>query len=236
MPIYRGTTPITALYRGTAPILNVYRGTTLIWSPGGARDDFERDDGPLGSDWVDLGPSTDRKLGIEDGRVRLQTPEGALGGIFDVRDSRYRHITQATSGDGYISARFGTKGAGTGFLIAAPVFDVMARGNNTGSTHTHGVGIRVVSGHAYLVSRTASATTVRGDGGTFQPGDDLLHTFVGNLHTLYVAGQQKAVWNDFGGLALNTASYRSLIIHGDGYKEFLGPRRYAPALDRVAMG
>lgn len=236
---YRGATPIVARYRGATPILNRYRGTTLVWSSSGGRgDDFNRPDAiTLGSNWTDLGPSADRKLGVEGGRARLITPDGGLGGIWDYRTSSARYnVATNTIDNGFVECRPATLGDPAGILTPQYFSEVYGRGNNTGSTHTHGVGISMAGGHCWLVSQIAGANALRADGGTFQPGSILRHIFVGNLHNLYVDGQLRGTWNDSGGLAASGSSWRSLIIRGDASKDFLGPRRFSPALDYVLMG
>jgi len=51
MPIYRGTTPITAIYHGATPINQIYRGSTLVWSRAAIRDCFDFEGWLTG--WID---------------------------------------------------------------------------------------------------------------------------------------------------------------------------------------
>lgn len=238
MGAYRGATNVTAAYRGAAAITGIYRGTNLLWSPVSVGDDFDGDGGDLGlPTWTDVATGSPHKLGIEDGRARVLLPDGLIGLIWDFTTSRFRYAL-ATGSGAYVEARLATKGdsasqaSSNGYATS-----VVHRGNNTGSTLTNGVGFRVKGGQVALVSFVGGVDAVRVTGGSVQSGDVVRVNSVTNLHTLLVNGEQRgAPWNDVGGVVLNTSAQRSLIISGQAAKDFLGPRRFSPALDYVRMG
>lgn len=219
-------------------ITEVRRGSVPVWTRNVTGDDFDREDATtLGDDWTDLGTSTDFKLGITNGMVRVQIPEGLIGGFFDLRTSSARYNQGVgLADDGYVEVRAGSRGDGfsptslSGFGSA-----VYGRGNNSGSTFSNGVGINFQAGTCSIVTVVSGAWASRAEGGTFQAGDRLRLTFIGNVHTLYVNGTQRAQWTDSGNVVLKGASYRSLIIRSMGGKDLLGPRRFGPMFDAVTM-
>lgn len=237
----RGTTPTIKIQRGTTEIIRVQRGSTVTYEPGGGRgDDFNRPDGAMGSAWTDLGPSTDNKLAVLNHFARVAIPDGLIGAFWDYRASFMRYNVAVNPGDdGFVECRPATLGDGGNILTPGYISQVFGRGNNTGSTCTDGVGYELLSGSVYICRRLASNDTLMTPGVTFQAGDIIRHTFVGNLHKIYVNGvndPDRGVWNDSGATAHKAAGYRSLIIRGDGGKDFLGPRRFSAAFDYVKMG
>ena len=238
MTLYRGTAPIIAVYRGATPITAIYRGTVPLWSPDTAGDDFNGAAGPLAlPTWADINASV-YKLGIEDGRARVLIPDGLLGGFWDFNTSTFRYALSVNPGNnGYVEARLATQGDSSSITsLSGYVTDVWNRGNNLGSTHTHGVGFRAIGGQVQLCSVIGSVVAARDDPVPFQSGAICRVSSVGNIHTQLLNGKAVGEWNDSGGLAQQGTNYRSLIITGQGAKDFLGPRRFSPALDYVKMG
>lgn len=236
MPIIRGSTQITDIRRGTTLINEVRRGQTLIWTRVVRRDDFDRADSTtLGSNWTDEGSSTDHKIGISSGTARLQIPDGLVGGFWAARTSRMRYnVSVSSADDGYIEAKMASKG--DPFTpIALGGFISQLFGRVTNSAFTSGIGFSCIAGHVWITKRISSIDNIAADGGTFQPGDKIRLTYVGNLHTLFVNGAQRAQWNDSGGTVPKGASYRSMGLRCDGGKDLLGPRRFSPAFDYVLM-
>lgn len=238
MTLYRGTNPIIAVYRGATPITAIYRGTVPLWSPNTAGDDFSGAAGPLGlPTWTDINASA-YKLGIQDGRARVLIPDGLLGGFWDFTTSTFRYAPAVNPGNnGYVEARFATQGDSASLTsLSGYVTDVWNRGNNLGTTHTHGVGMRAIGGQLQLCSVIGSVVTARAAPVAFQSGAIGRVSSVGNIHTMLLNGAPAGTWNDSGGTAQQGTNYRSLIITGQGAKDFLGPRRFSPALDYVKMG
>lgn len=233
---FRGTVPIVGVFRGTTAYTAAYKGTTLVWSIGGAKDDFERDDGGLGSDWTDLGPSGDWKLGIEDGRCRVAIPESIIGFFWDFRTSMARYNVSVAGGDdGFVECRVATKGDSASITqLAGYNTQVWGKGNNTGSSATNGAGIHMIAGHVWIAKRVSGTVTRLADCGTFQAGDILRLTYTGTTGVMYRNGEQ--VGTSALTSVLSNSSNRSLIIRGDGAKDLLGPRRFSTALDYVLMG
>jgi len=245
MPIYHGTDLITGIRHGTELITGVRHGDELIHTSALTRYDFNLDDAddidPTHAIWADHGPSSDFLLGIEDGVARIRLPDELVGGYFDLRWARRRFAAAtAPHDDGYIEVRAATQG--NSWSAASMSTDgynshVYARGSN--AAYTHGVGIRMRAGHCWIVSRISNTVTVRGTGsakgGTFQDGDRIRKTHVGNLHTLFVNGTDIDAWNDSGGAAASGGSYRSMLIDMAAGKDINGPRRFSPAFDYVAM-
>lgn len=236
MGLQRGGNNVAAVYRGATPITGIYRGGNLLWSPVAAGDDFTGPDGNLGAPkWTDL-LSSFHKLGIEDGRLRLLLPDGLIGLIWDFTSSCFRYAP-ATGSGAFIEARAATQGDSASFTsINGYVTDVFHRGNNTGGSLSSGVGFRLRGGQVSIVSCVGGVVTERLAGGTFQSGDIVRVGSLTNQHTLLVNGQGRGTWNDAGGTVPNTSAQRSLIVFGQAAKDFLGPRRFSPALDYVRMG
>ncbi|MCV7424327.1 hypothetical protein H7K45_27650 [Mycobacterium yunnanensis] len=246
---FRGSVPIVGRYRGSVPILNRYRGNTLIWSSsGGKRDDFTRVDADgypidtlntLGPDWTDHGPATDYKIGVEDGRARVSVPDGQLGGFWSLRTSCYRYNKAKNStDDGFVECRFATQGDSASLTsLGGYHTQVMGRGRDDNANN--GCGIQAAGGHLWISTVVnGSPGNQRRDCGTFQAGDVARLVFTGNVHTMYVNGEQRGTpWVRSGdGDYLMGNGFRSLWIAENGAKDLLGPRRFSPALDYVAMG
>lgn len=237
--IQHGSTPIIRIQHGSTPLTRIQHGSTVVWTaapPIG--DDFERDDGALGANWTDLGPSGDWKLGIEDGRARVLIPDGVLGGFWTGRESiaRYNAAT-APANDCYVEARMATRGDAASLTVASGYYSsLLGRGSNTGGTGGDGVGFTAMGGQCRIVTRLSGTMQSRAEGGSFQPGDIIKVTSVGFLHTIFVNGTDTNVWNDAGHVVPTDASHRSLIMRGIGAKDLLGPRRFSPAFDYVRMG
>lgn len=201
-------------------------------------DDFNRvDAATLGSSWTDLGPSTDYKLGIENGLARVKIPEGLIGGFFDLRTSNARYnVGTLSSGNGYIECRPGSRGDGySATSLSGFSTTVYARVNNTGTTLSNGIGIGMQAGTCYIATLLGTTYTRRVEGGTFQAGERLRLSFAGNVFTLFVNGVQRCVWTDSSNVMSNTASFRSLGVGSLGGKDVLGPRRFGPSLDYVSL-
>lgn len=245
MTAYRGAAVIPDIRHGTTQINEVRHGTTPRWIRGGVFDNFTRLDvngnetdvlNTLGSDWTDHGPSSDFKMGVEDGRARVSIPDAMIGGFWDFRTSCWRYNVATNSvDDGFIECRAATLGDDASLTsLSGYVTEVYGRLSN--AAFTHGVGIRMAAGHCWLVRLVGGTPTLMADGGTFQPGARLRHHFTSNLHKLYVDGQDVATWNDSGGTASKGSGFRSLGLLGQGAKDTFGPRRFSPAMDYVMMG
>ena len=234
-PLYRGNTPIVAVYRGNTPISTIYRGSTLVGVLVGVKEDFTRADGTLGSNWTDHGPSTDWKLGIQDGRARVLIPEGLIGGFWDYRASFARYnASTAVLDDGFVEIRPATIGDAASLTsINGYVTEVFGRGSN--SAATHGMGLRLAGGHFWIVRMVSGNATVVADCGTFQAGNLLRLTYTGNDYSATRNGTVVGTWTDSSNTASKGSGYRSLLIRGDGAKDLLGPRRFSPAIDYVQM-
>ncbi|AQT78332.1 hypothetical protein B1R94_02400 [Mycolicibacterium litorale] len=239
MPLYHGTTLITDIRHGATPITEVRHGDEQVWARSVTRDNFDRDDAAtLGGNWTDHGPSSDYKMGIENGAARIQIPEGLVGGFFDLRTSRMRfNAATAHADDGYVECRPSSMGSSGSLLNGALTgFVTQVFGRLSNSAFSHGMGIELNAGHASIVRLVSGTFAVVKDGGTFVAGNRLRLVYVGNLHRLYRNGYQLCEWNDSGATASKGLGYRSLGVVGQGGKDVLGPRRFSPALDYVLMG
>lgn len=242
MGVKWGSAPLTGIYYGSTKLSGIYYGSTPLWAANaGTYDGFDAGDlaDSLGTAWTDLGTSTDHKLGRQNGRVRLTIPDGEIGGFWAYRTSRARFNVAVNPGDdGFVETRPMTQGDGwqiTGALVPY-ISAIYGRSNNTGSTHTAGVGFQMVASNVSLVKRVSSLETQVSDAVAFQQGDRIRHTFVGNDHKLFLNGHQVEEWNDTGATASKGSTFRSLVIRGDAGKDLLGPRRFSPSLDYALMG
>jgi hypothetical protein len=238
MPIRRGATLITDIRRGSTAINEVRRGSVLVWARASNRDNFDRDDADtLGANWDDMGPDHDWVLGVSSGKARVQIPDhGLIGGSVDFRTSQMQWNDGVNSGDdGFVEVVFATRGSDFSITQTSD-FKSQVFGRMSNEAWTHGVGIQARAGVAALVKRVSSVDSLVTDEFLWQPGQPLRHTFIGNLHSLFIAGVRVAQWNDSGATAAKGSGYRSLGIRGDGGKDFLGPRRFSPAFDYVLMG
>jgi len=234
--ISHGSTSIVDIRRGSTLINEVRRGSTLVWSRTSIFDDFGRDNADtLGSDWTYHG-STTHKLGIENGTARVKIPEGLIGGFFSLEVSRaWFNVATADGDDGYVECQPSNLGSSaSGGSPGGYISQVFGRVSN--GTLTHGVGIQMIAGQLSIVRRVADTDTTMASAGTYQAGDVLRLTYVGNVHTLTRNGAVVGVWDDSGATASSGAGYRTLGIRGDGAKDLLGPRRFSAALDYVTMG
>lgn len=241
-----GSTTVTARYLGSQPVKSRYLGSTLIWTSTRVRDSFDDKDldgEPINIDlddtgrYVDLGSSTDYKIAVHDGVCRLDLPDGLI--VQAMRSSKARHVTQHPSDDGYIECRPATKGNGTPpiFSGATYVTELFRRCNNTGSTHTTGVGMRLRESQLFIVGRNNTGFTLEKQAcGSFAANDIIRLKSVGNIHTMYRNGTIVGVWDDSTVTAPGGASNRSVMVRCDASKDLLGPRRFSPALDYIEFG
>lgn len=234
-----GTTLITARMLGSQPITKRYLGSTLIWATTRVRDSFDGPDMDLDDTgrYTDIGSSTDYKIAIHDGVCRLDLPDGLL--VQAMRSSKARHVTQHPNDNGYIECRPATKGNGTPpiFSGATYITEVFRRCNNTGSTHTTGVGMRLRESQLFIVGRNNLGLALeKASCGSFAANDILRLTSVGNVHTVTRNGNPVGTWTDTDGLAPGGAANRSVMIRCDASKDLLGPRRFSPALDYIEFG
>lgn len=233
-----GSTPITDIRRGSTVITEVRRGSTLVWTRNTLADYFDRDDAAtLGTNWADCGSSNDYKIGIENGTARLKLPEGLIGGFFAHRRSSMRFtLGTATADDGFVECRAATRGDPSSWLDGVfHDFDTRLYGRVPNSGSNSGVGISMQHGQCFITGMVNGNATHHGDGGAFQPGDRLRLTYEGNYHRLYVNGTARVSWTDSGNTIPKGAGYRSMLLWTEAGKDFLGPRRFAPALDYVIM-
>lgn len=236
--VRRGSVPITDIRRGSVAITEVRRGSVLVWNRSSKFDNFDRDDAAtLGGGWTDCGPSNDYKVGIENGTARLKLPEGLIGGFFAHRVSAARYnVATASADDGFIECRAATRGDASSLLDGVfHDFDTRLYGRVPNSGSNSGVGISMQHGQCFITGMVGGNGTHHGDGGAFQPGDRLRLTFIGNVHRLYVNGTLRVTWTDSGNTVPKGAGYRSMLVWTEAGKDFLGPRRFAPALDYVMM-
>jgi hypothetical protein len=236
--IYHGSTAITDIRLGSTAINEIRFGSTLVWARSQNRDNFDRADADdLGENWTDFGPDDDWILGISSGTARVQIPDhGLIGGSVDFRTSQMQWNVDVNDGDdGFVEAVFATRGDGFSITQTSD-FKSQVWGRMSNGAWTHGVGIQAVAGNACLVKRVSNIDTQVTDYFPWQPSQPLRHTFIGNMHRLFIAGVMVASWNDSGATASKGAGYRSLGIRADGGKDFLGPRRFSPAFDYVLMG
>lgn len=236
MGIKVGSTSIIDVRRGSTLINEIRRGSTLVWSRTSIYDGFDRDDADtLGADWTYSG-STTYKLGIENNTGRVRIPEGLIGGFFSLNTSRaWFNVATADGDDGFVECQPSSLGSGaSGGSPGGYITQVFGRVSN--GAFTHGVGIHMVAGQLSIVRRVGGTDSIRASAGTYQAGDVLRLTYVGNLHTLTRNGAVVGTWDDSGATAASGAGYRTLGIRGDGAKDLLGPRRFSAALDYVVMG
>lgn len=235
MGLYHGSTPITGLYRGSTPITALYRGSVKIWSRNRIFDNFSGANMDLEDTgrWVDLGPSTDYKAAIVDGVMRLGLPDGLLAATNRFSRARFTSV-QHPSDDGYIECRAATKGNGSPpFGGASATTIVYRRSNNTGTGHTHGVGIGMRESKLFIALRASSIDAEMVQCGSFGAGDIFRLKQIENVHTMFRNGQIVGVWPDTNNLAAKGLNYRSMVVRVDASKDLLGPRRFSPALDYV---
>lgn len=232
---YRGSTQVHARFLGSQRITARYLGSALVWSSTRIVLDFDGPNMDLDDtgDWVDLGSATDYKAAIHDGMMRLDLPDGLLVQMH--RTSQARYDTQHPTDDGFIEVVPGTKGNGTPPIFSGATYttEVFRRGNNTGSTATHGVGIRMRESRLFIVRNVAGTKTEMADCGSFAANDRLRLKQAGNVHTMYRNGHLVGAWDDAGSTAQKGANYRSLIVRVDASKDLLGPRRFSPAVDSI---
>lgn len=238
--IYLGGTAISDIRLGSTQVNEIRLGSTLIWSRAGAgavkRDDFDRDDAAtLGAGWVDFGPDNDWVLGISNGTARVQIPDGLVGGAPDFRTSQMQWAGSPASGDdGRVEVAFTSRGDDYS-ITQNSNFKTQVFGRMSNGDWTHGVGIQAIAGRASLVKKVSGLDTVVTDTHLWQPGQPITHTFVGDLHKLFIGGEQVDAWNDSSSTASKGIGFRQFGIRGDGGKDWLGPRRFSPAIDYALM-
>lgn len=229
-----GSTPIIDIRLGNTPINEVRRGSVLVWQRSSTFDDFNRDDADdLGANWT-FDAST-YKIGVENNAARVKIPEGLVGSFYAINTSRARfNAGTADADDGWIECQ--PSSLGSSHSVASPSgykTQVFGRGKNTDTTC--GIGMTLQAGHLFLTKRIDSVDSHL-DAGTFQPGDILRMGYTGYGFVLLNNGDIAASLEDPSHTTYKGDGYRSLILRGDGAKDFLGPRRFSPALDYVSMG
>lgn len=167
-------------------------------------------------------------IGIVEQAARLLVPDGLMS--LDQRASRVRHPTVLTTDDGWVEVQVANSGS-PGFST-----QVFRRYANDGSG-ARGVGIDMTDNAASIVRRVAGAEVmVAPNLARFTEGDTLNLTQAGNLHTLLLNGTDVGAWNDSGATAASGPSNRSVGMVMEGAKEFLGSRRFSPALNYLDAG
>ena len=235
-----GSTVITAIRQGSTVINEVRRGSTIVWQRVFIGDDFNRSDAEtLGSSWTEYANHTQNpySLGITNNLARVQIPDDIIGGAFSLSTSLMRYNqTVGSTGEGWVECVPASLGSSKS--LASPTgyhTEVYRRLSDSG--FSDGVGIRLTEGICYIVSRVSGTVTVRATCGSFQPGDLLrLEELTAYAHKLYRNGEQVGYWTDSGHVVPQRSGYGSLGVRADGAKDALGPRRFSPMLDRVAMG
>lgn len=237
--IFAGTTRITQIMVGDKPVREVRVGSELVWAYNLIGDDFDRDDvdNSLGDNWTSIGPSTDRLLSIENQVARVYMPDGLLGGFWDARlaMSRWNQST-ATSDDGYVEVRPTSRGDNASWMAGGSFASAVLGRCNASGPLTHGVGINLYAGTAFIETVVNGTGSLVVNGGPFQPGNTVRLTYTGRTLVLTVNGNTRGTWTDTNMVTGLGPSYRSLVIAGSAGKDLLGPRRYSPSLDNVVMG
>lgn len=233
-----GTTEVAARYLGVTPVSRRYLGTTLVWSKDGAvvaplRDDFNRPDGPLGTNWTDYSDSPADIL-IVNNQARLEIPDGPSV-VVPRRIARKRFNAGITTATNYrLETRVASRGAGASPTGETHWTRVYARVSN--GAFTHGVGLQVAASRVWIVRLVAGTAQLMADCGNFAADDVLVLRGVGDEHILTVNGDDdREGWSDTGNTAASGAGYRSLGIEQTASKANNQPRLFSPALDYVEL-
>jgi len=238
-----GSSAVADVRYGSTMVSSIRRGSTIMWQRTGGGsgslifDDFDRADADtLGSNWTyEDGAFHDHEIGVENGQARVKIPEGLIGGFFTLSTSRCRYnVATASSDDGFVETQ--PSSLGSSASGAAPTGYRTQIFGRASTDCSNGVGIEMRAGNCWIIRRVSEVGTRMASGGAFQPGDVLRLTYATDLYTLTKNGRTIATWNDSGQTAHRGASYRSLMLRGDGAKDLLGPRRFSPALNYALMG
>lgn len=229
---YIGGRSVVARYYGGRSIVARYLGSKLVWSANHIRDDFNRDDGVLGANWVVSASVDGYKPGVVGKMCRLAVPDGLLS--LQLNGAHARHVATLDRDDGYVEFRIGSQGSGPSLTGDLCRTTVLGRGSNTATAG--GVGVQLDSSTLRIVRRVAGVDLTVKAMGSFGAGDVIRYNFVGNLHTFRRNGSLLEEWDDEEATAPKGIGNRSLILSVMGSKDLLGPRRFGPALDYVEMG
>ncbi|AEJ95714.1 structural protein [Mycobacterium phage Bane1] len=167
-------------------------------------------------------------IGVVEQAARMLVPDGLMS--LDRQVSWVRHPTVLTTDDGWVETQIANVGS-PGFST-----QVFRRYANDGS-RARGVGMDFTDSAASIVRRVGGTNTlVAPNLARFTEGDVLRLEQAGNLHVLLKNGNDVGEWPDTGGTAATGASNRSVGMFMEGAKEFLGSRRFGPALNYLDAG
>ena len=213
---------ITAIRAQGKTITRVRFGGRDVWTAAQLTDLFDRDDGPIGPDWVLESKSGNYELAISASGVRYGIPDGLVGLTTKAATMRFVKA-KSTSADGYLEVQISHKGS----------YDHSTRvwRRYADSGGASGVGFDFRDSRAYITKRVSSANTLVLDLGAFVVGDIFRMRQVGNLHSAWRNGEfvGEATIAD----APSGSSNRSLGLRMEGSKDFLGPRRFSPQLNYI---
>ena len=193
-----------------------------VWTASALTDLFDREDGPLGPDWVLESKSGSYDLAISAGGVRYGAPDGLLG--LTTKDATMRFVGGlSASADGYLETQISHKGS---YDHSTRLYRRYA--NSGGAS---GVGFDFRDSRAYIAKRVGGVNTLVLDLGSFSVGDVFRQRQVGTLISAWRNGEfvGEATVAD----APSGTGNRSLGLRQEGSKDLLGPRRFSPALNYV---
>lgn len=223
MPIRAAGRTITAIRAQGKSISQIRAQGRVVWSASSLTDLFDRDDGPLGPDWVLESKSGTYEIAVHAKGARFGIPDGLLG--LTTKDATHRYVAATSvSGDGYLETQIANKGA---YDHSTRVYRRYA---NTGGAS--GVGFDFRDSRAYITKRVGGANTLVLDLGAFVVGDVFRMRQNGTLHSVWRNGE--FVGETPIADAPNGAGNRSVALRMEGSKDLLGPRRFSPTLNYVA--
>ncbi|QFG05104.1 hypothetical protein SEA_GIBBOUS_28 [Gordonia phage Gibbous] len=203
MPVYLGSTPISALYLGSTPLKALTLGDTLLWPIlASASDDFNRSDSyGLGDAWTIYGTSGNNRASIVSNTARsnIATTDGTY-----YSRCRYESVRMNTD-DQYVRAKI----AATGSPASGRISAINLRVNDSGEM-ANTVGLYFENNTAYIGSAIGGTFTNRSGTLSAVAANDVFELrAVGRVFTAYRNGSSIGSWNDSGALTNMGAGYRS---------------------------